>query len=205
MTQDPNRPGPDAGPNAGAHGGGMMQDARDSFNALIFLAQCLALTMLAWFRRPGSCGTHFFNWQAGVGTLLMLGTLVFFPAQPAGPLFAFWGLTCLALAIHRAAHLFAPEDAPPIHSRDVGESHLTRLGLSNGFAARSVEPLLTAVAGGFTCLWCPPLGAYLVAAGLAMGLAAGWQQDAERARLRAMRDAAIEAEVYAQRFRSGGR
>ena len=54
------------------------------------------------------------------------------------------------------------------------------------------------------CFGAPALGAYLVTAGLCLGLATGWQVEADRAVRRQMRDAQIEQQVHMQHMRKDG-
>lgn len=176
------------------------QGMRDQFNLVIALAQIISAPVEPWLRKAGSFGSHYFGFHlvAGLAAMLVVPALCF-PTHDLSPVLGVLLATLLVLVCHRVKGAYLRRRGFVVHSRYSGTPWLP----GDEITAKILwEPSLVMLAGGAMCLLSPPLGTWMFAAGFGLGLAHRYQQDADNARLRAMRDARIEAEYYADRFRN---
>lgn len=191
MDRDPHQHGPDHKTP--------FQEMRQQVNLLVALTQIISAPVEPWLRKAGSIGERYFGFHLAMGlvAMLVLPALVF-PTHDLRPVLAVLLATIFVLVCHRIKGAYLRRKGLIVHSRYSGTPFLP----GDEIKAKTVwEPFLVMLAGGAMCLLSPPLGAWMIAAGVCLGFAHGYQQDAENARLRAMRDARIEAEYYAGRFR----
>lgn len=170
--------------------GGPFREARQHFQVFTGLVQIVSAPLTAWTRKFGTWGERYAGFQMVLGWLLIPVAAAFAPRDDPGPLVLFWFATTLMLMLHRAEGVRLRRRGYAPHSRYSGVS---RVPGDEWFAKGTVEPLLAILAGIFACLVCPPLGGWLITAGICQGFAVGLSRDEERARIRSMRDARAQA------------
>lgn len=160
------------------------QDMRRSANMLIALAQIMCKMLEVFVRVPGTFGSRYLGFQAVFSWLLLLvWGPIFFPTEDPRPLLWVWVGATVWLLVHRIAGLFRRTEE---HSRYWGRSILPL----------HMESIGACIAGGIAMGPCPPLGTYLLCSGIALGIAMSWQDCADRAKIRAARDARLESEWF---------
>jgi hypothetical protein len=160
------------------------QEMRQSANICVGLAQIMSKMLEVFLRVPGTFGERYLNFQAVFSWLILLvwGPMLF-PTEDPRPMLWAWLAATAWLLVHRVAGLFRGNAE---HSRYWGRSILPP----------HMEPVVAALTGMITLAFSMPLGSYLLFAGIALGISMSWQESADRARVRAMRDARIEQEWF---------
>ncbi len=201
MTTNPQQQGPAGGPVA---------DWRAGFNVLRFAARAAALPVEVFVRRFGTWGDRHLGMAALAGLLwpfLFMG--LYGPDRGLGAVLDFWVAMAAALGLHRAAGLARRRRGEAVHSRDVGTSRFAgRPLVRSAQAAHGLEVVFALVAAllAFEGV-SKPLGGFLLVSALGHCFTLCLAHQATDARLRAMRDAELEAGYYAHLYRErfGGR
>jgi hypothetical protein len=174
------------------------EKAQSAFHLVLLAASILMAPVQLWLRKPGTMGTHYpLCWQFLVGVLLAPVLALLFGGNEAVVVsFVFTGVSVALMAKHKVS---ANRD---VHSDFCG---LSRLGTSEHAYTRW-EPLL------FLLVGCPlllvpafnPVGITMVAGGVASAFFHDMLRSRERAKARAMRDAAWEqraaVDLYQRRY-----
>jgi hypothetical protein len=179
------------------------QELRKQMNLLLALTQIISAPLEPWLRQLGTFGERYFGFHLAAGlAVLLVGPVLFFPTTDPRPALAFLIATLFVMAIHRLEAWKRRRKGFVCHSRYSGTPWLP----GEEVKAKTVwQPFLAVLSGAAMCLFSPPLGAWMVTAGVCLALSHGFQQEADKARIRAMRDAQIEAEYYTARYREEAR
>lgn len=167
------------------------RETRQQMQLLLGLAQVVAMPLSAWTRRFGTWGERYPGLLMAAGWTTMPLFAVFFPAADPGPLLAVWLVTAVMLLLHRIEGVRLRRKGRVVHSLYSGESWVPG---DPWYAKQTAEPGVAILLGIFAALECPPLGAWLIAAGLGQGLTVALAYEAERAAVREARDARLRAE-----------
>lgn len=166
-----------------------LQDLRRSANVLVWAAQVQCKMLEVLLRWPGSFGNRYLGIQAVLSWAVLFFWTGFFPHDDPRPCLWLWLGVTLWLIVHRIAGL---RNQTERHSRDMGRSILGRW-----------EAAVAVLIGVLACAFSPPLGSYLAVSGIALGIAMGWQEAADKARLRQLRDARIDQEWIMRELNEG--
>jgi hypothetical protein len=178
---------------------------RQQVNVLIGLAQILAAPLELAFRKPGTCGSKHFAGRAALGILaapLLIGLIPGAGLQRA-PRHEYvaagaFGFCILALAVHTSKRKEREKQGSRVHSLYTGDSIF---GADPWRAKLSTEPPVAFLLGLLALTVSFGLGAYLMIGGVCLGISASASKAEHDARIRAMRDARIESEIYAGEMR----
>ncbi len=171
---------------------------RQSFDFMVIVACLLGGMMPPWFRKAGTCGTHYYGLGAVLAWFLIpIWGGLFFPREPAEPLIYFWGLTTILLFTNRMTCIWRYHRGYRPHSYYGGDS---RLEYFFGARAKNLEPIVAIAAGVIVLSFNVPLGSYLCWAGGAHLVVLGYQSEMVAGRLRQMNDQKLEAEFFMERF-----
>jgi hypothetical protein len=172
------------------------QEVRQTANALIAAAQIMGKMAEVFLRVPGTFGDRFLGLQAVFSWIILLiwGPLIF-PTEDPRPMLWLWIAATVMLIIHRITGAFRKNEEHSLYS---GRPILSWFFADEIRLKGTWEPMVVVVAGIGALSFSIALGSYLVAAGIAIGIGAEWQRAADRAKVRAMRDARIEQEWLMQ-------
>ena len=141
------------------------------------------------------------------GGLAFVGLLTCCTLARDWVLWLFMALWIVALVYRRVQTLLLIRRGAIIHSRYAGDPWLAfkvPFVRSEHTAMGIIEPSIMMLAGVMTCPLSINLGALLMVGWLALMVHHGIEREIDRKRLERMRDAAIEAQWYGDRFRRGG-
>lgn len=176
-----------------------LQDMRRGFNLLLFGAECFASMVALFLRQWGTMGERAQRLPAVIGLFLPLLIAGHFTRAEGGHwLMVFFWACLFMLVVHRAKGAQLRRQGYVCHSRYDGKPWIP----GDEIRAKSVwEPLccfLLAVA----CLpWSPAMAVYLFAGGISIAMVTGYYVDAEKAKVRELRDKWIEQHQLAELFR----
>ena len=189
---------------------GAAADWRGAFNLLRFAARAAALPVEVFVRRWGTWGDRHLGVEALAGLawpLLFLG--LYGPDPGLGAVADFWAVMAAALVLHRMAGLARRRRGAVVHSRFVGVSRFEGLPLVRTVQAAHGLEIAFALAAALLAFAAvsKPLGGLLLASAVGHAVTLCLAHQATDARLRAMRDAELEAGYYADLYRErfGGR
>ncbi len=170
-------------------------DTKTGCNAAIGLTQAIAAPFEAWLRKPGSWGERHAGTHMALGWLALLAVpALMFPREPQGPVVLFWLATTLLLLVHRVEGVRLRWRGYQAHSRFTGVSRFTPGVTDSQITAKKVwEPVAVFLAGGLALAVSLPLGIYLMLGAVCLSFTAAYQEEADLARRRALRDARFEA------------
>jgi hypothetical protein len=176
------------------------QESREDFKRVVGVAQIVSGMLPVWLRRFGTWEDRYASFQMALSWIFMLlfGPL-FFPHYPPRPMLIFFGLTTLLLLIHRGRGIQLRLRGYQCHSRYSGRSRIP----GDEVRAKTTKEPLFVIGAGLACLAfnLVPLGAYLLIAAVCHAFSCGIQAAADNARIRAARDAMLEARWLAGRLR----
>lgn len=165
----------------------------DKVNIGIAVVQIISHMVELFLRRPGTFGSRYVGFQFVLSWLFLFFFPVFFQREDPRPLLAFWVASTVMLLVHRIAGGWRQWYGHETHSRSGGESWF-----SGSFTARCVKELLALIAlaiGAFS--FSAPLGTYLMISAACLYLSMVYLAEADRARVRAAKDARMDAEWMA--------
>lgn len=179
---------------------GLVEEVRSSFNLAMNLAQAVGTTVLPLLRVPGTQGELAYGRHAALGFIFLMPLYsVFWQGQDGlNWLIGFWFLALVALAYQQSEGRRKRRSGYVVHSQYEGTPLLP--GGSSHEVRSALEPLAVMASGFFALSVSPPLGCWLLAAGLARGVDVHYQEQALQARLRQMKDAQLESEYLLSRF-----
>lgn len=180
-----------------------IQDARENISLLIGLSQALAMPCWVWWTKFGTAGEMFFG-----ARLMCLGWLLVpvfpmcvMPCDPR-PVYYFWIATSVLMVIHRIRHRMLRRRGYRPHSQFMGFSRLAWLWRNDCHSTS--EAVWTSGIGLILAGPFPPLGWYLVWAGLAMAVSTGYAAEQQRSMLRRVLDAKREQEWLQEQIKRMG-
>ncbi len=174
-------------------------ELRQNFGLFIGICQIIGKPLEAWLRQPGTWGERYVTHQTLLGWLFIpVFSGLLYPREPQGPVICFWWLTACLLIAHRLRGWRLRRKGYRPHSRYMGRSWLPCRSEVN--AKCNWEPTLVWIAGPLLMGISIPLGVYMLVAGSALFFAAGWQNAADKARLRQIRDARLDQEWLMERI-----
>lgn len=185
-----------------ANGWTPIQDARAAAGIAVLAAQTIAAPLEPFLRR--GFGPRYFGLPALLGLFLVPFWMVLWPGEDPRPIVGFWWLFILMQLIARLESVGKRARQRPVHTRYNGTPRLSAIfrGTSEHTLKARHEPWLAILAGAAALPFSLPLGSYLIAAGLCLAVCASVGEAVERARALQLRDAWIEQQLLAERFRA---
>jgi hypothetical protein len=183
-----------------------IQESKNFLSWVHFIARALAMSVELFLHRGGSFGQRYLGPQGLVAAAIMFVFPVFWPQSDPMPLM--WMLiTYLALwmlAKGRIAARRAKGDTE-VHSYYTGRPRLMRSTGGRGEIRikRTLEPALVMVTGMVVLGVNEPLGAYLLLAGVGLGISVNASLQQERMRALDMQDALMEQRWITELWRRG--
>ncbi len=149
-------------------------------------------------------GQNYFGLPALFSLLLIPLWGTFFPDCSLTPLFGFWWGYVAMMLVARIDQFRRSSRGEVEHTRYSGLSRLHRLfpRASELVVKGSLEPVLVLIVGFGILAVSPPLGSYLIVAGISMMVTVRIAIMDDRRRLQELSDAAIEQRQLAQQFRA---
>lgn len=175
---------------------------------LAYLCQILETSVVV-FTRSGF-GRRYFGLQAFAVLPLLLLYTTFWPEHDPRPIFGYLGAYIVAVALARIGSVRRQRRGEVQHSQYSGTPSILRWPIFRRWLKEStakgfVEPILVIAFGVGIARLHEPLAVYLVAAAFGQMIAFGIAQAYEDQRLMDMRDAYLEQQHLAERFRRGSR
>jgi hypothetical protein len=166
-------------------------------------------TSIAVFLRRGF-GRRYFGLQALAVIPLLLIWATLWPESDSTPLLVFLGAYVMGCVVAQAESFRRQRQGEVQHSFYSGAPcvmhwPILRRGFSERAAKGVIEPVMVLIASWFVAQVDEPLGTYLMVAAVGTMLSIGLGRAAEERRLMDMRDAHIEQQNVAERFRNGNR
>lgn len=175
---------------------------KETFNAAYAIASIYSTCVLPFLRTGmGSHALGFNAFFAGVGMVFAGGLL------GAPEMLNFVGVWLAAVVVQRVSGAWGrARRREPVHSRYLGDPVLARLPGVTPHAARGVlEPVVTFAAALAVAPASGPTGGFLMGAAAALFVKNLVDVEADRARVRRLRDAHLEQVYVSRRFREGER
>ncbi len=178
---------------------------RNAIALIVFIARAFALSVEVCLHRTSTFGERYVGLQAGAALLL-----IFFwpalcePGHDPDPMLTLLGLVfCLLIGIRSRIAIRRRRGGPQPHSYYSGTPWLMRFTgrMSEAKVKSEVEPFFVAAVGGLMLALSPPLGGYLIFAGLGLLITTNLGKEYERTRALDMNDAQIEQRNIVERFR----
>ncbi len=186
-----------------------IQDAKAAANFLLLAAQSMAAPLEPFLRHH--FGSRYFGIPSMLGLFIIPLWMVLWPGEDPRPIMGFWMLFILVQLIARIECVTTAARGRLIHTRYNGRPRLASVfrKTPERTLKSTHEPWLAIVAGALALTFSPPLGSYLIAAGVCLAVCSSVGEAVERARALQLHDAWIEQQVLAERFREmqrrGGR
>lgn len=179
---------------------------RQSLRVMERISDVVSMSVEVFLRT--NFGARYMNLHAGLAALLILFWPIFFPQDDPLPMLLFLVGYLLMLARARAARLAKRLQGKPdeVHSRYNGTPRLCRwMSRTSEAAIKShVEPVVVLGLGVVLAGLSPPLGCYLVFAGLCLKATNSFIEAREQARTQDIRDMLIEQQLASERMRRWG-
>lgn len=163
---------------------------------IVFVARSLAVSVELFLHRTDSFGERYLGLQTTGALVLIFSWPVFCePIHDPRPMLVFLlAFVAMCIAVRARCALRRRRNLPQPHTRYNGTPRLMR------FAGRMdevkvkcmVEPFFTCAVGGVMLAVSPPLGGYLMIAGLGLMLSNSLMEGYERERARNMHDAYLD-------------
>lgn len=178
-----------------------IEDSKRAAGFAVFAARALAAPVEVCIRRR--FGSRYFGVPALVGCLLVPTWMVFWPRESALGITAFWFVYLFNQLAARVESVRMAARGDIMHSRYNGRPMLCGLfpRMSERAVKASVEPVLVIAAGALAMAPSPPLGSYLIAAGVALAITHAVAAAVDRARAMELHDSFLEQRDLAERFR----
>ncbi len=169
---------------------------RQQWNLMTWLCLIHVAPVEVFLRKCGTMGSRY---PPPLATLLAIPWLLLFPVLTGAPQHAegVYGLGALwfyAAFVHNGRRRQLERKGCYQHSRFKGFSVFGHYGYY-------IEPLTVTGAGFLALVYSPALGVYLVLAAVALLVNHGTIEQRDNAHIRALRDAVIEQEVFAEKLR----
>lgn len=178
-------------------GPGDQLSMRQTFNLLGFAAVCYANCIIPFLRRR--FGAEAFGFQ---GMFAFVGLLLLAGGDPTGVGMCYLWIWIAFVLMHRAGTMNNERKGIFLHSQYAGDPWIAKLVCrDDDFARRYVEPFLCLTVGTLLCPLSETVGAFVIFGAIALGMVEVIQGQVSRVRLQKMRDAEIEMQYYAERFR----
>lgn len=179
-------------------------DMRKAYSILMFLAAVWGLPVSALLTKP-PWGSRFWGFHANLGMVLLL--IVCTTTQPSRFTWGLpwavpvvWGTVALAAIGQSLEGAKLRKKGARVHSYYVGRSILP----GDELRAKTIyEPALVMVAGAVMLLADVAVGGWMIGAGVCLGLVHSHWDAEEKARIRVMQDARIQAEYDGSLMREG--
>jgi hypothetical protein len=206
----------------------------EKVNTFVAWAQCIAMPLELFFRRPGTAGERYFAGRTFIGIFLMMVIVALVGGEGRGfyrqqqnpyglqfgqeqqtvtaPSYApgMYDGAVIAITFFGALLMFAMHKGQEKANakKGIGSPQSLYTGTSwfgaDDWKAKTVTEPGVAILLGMVCFALSTgLAAYLMIAGLCLGLTASHQKAEHDARIRAMKDARAEQEIYMEEFRNG--
>lgn len=178
-----------------------IEDAQNAASILMLVAQSLAAPVEVFLRTR--FGRRYFGVPATIGLFAVPMWMLFWPAEDPTPILVFWLLYLVMQLRARIESIVLAAKSEPVHTRYNGYPRLARFFRKSDERKikASAEPMLVIVVGAGMLAVSGPLGSYLITAGVSLALVASVIESVERNRALSMRDAWIEQQQLATRFR----
>lgn len=178
-----------------------IEDAQNAATILLLVAQSLASPVEVFLRTR--FGRRYFGVPAAIGLFAVPMWMLFWPREDPTPILAFWLLYLVMQIRARVESIVLAAKSEPCHTRYNGYPRLARFfkRTDERKIKAGAEPMLVIITGICMLAVSKPLGSYLITAGVCLSLVASVIESVERNRALSMRDAWIEQEQMAARFR----
>ncbi len=178
-----------------------IQDARAAGNIVLLAAQSVAAPVEAFLRVR--FGRRYFHVPAFLGLFIVPLWMLFWPLEDPRGILLFWCAYIVMQIRARIEMLWRSRMGLVGHSRYNGYPRLARLfrRMPEERIKAVVEPTLVMATGAIALVINAPLGSYLIAAGAALAIVAAAIRGVERMQVMDIRDAWLENEALAERFR----
>jgi hypothetical protein len=175
------------------------QETREGFRLTVGISQIVSRLLAAWLRIPGSWGERFAGFQMLLSWLFALFFApLLFPRHSPMPMLVFWLASTALLLLHRVIGIARQWNGRVVHRQYGGTPWFP----GNEIRVKAYwEPFLVVCVGVLALSFSKPLGSYLILAGIALCLSAGWQVASDNAQIRRIRDARLEQRWLLQRLR----
>jgi hypothetical protein len=158
-------------------------ELRQNVNALIGICQIVSRLVEVFLRVPGSWGERFASFQMLGSWVLAFFWVAFYPQEEPRPMMWLVLAATGMLLVHRIVGVWRRRWGREVHSRYPGDSLV-------GGPTR--ECVLLAIASVVALAFNKPLGAYLTVSSICFWVSQAWQQAADKARIRNLRDLRID-------------
>ncbi len=180
---------------------------RQQVNCMIGLAQIVAAPLELLFRKWGSAGELYHNGRSAIGVVLMVITITLVGATPLDSQVALWagGIALFLFAAHRSRQQFWARQGFECHSLYSGKSFFDRgKDLNSELRAKGYTEPSVALFAGILCLgFSQGLGAWMIAAAIALAISASISKHEAEATQRGIRDAIYEQRLAMRALRNG--
>lgn len=167
------------------------------------IARSFAATVEVFLHRSDSFGERYAGMQVAVGLLLIFLFPVFWEGHsPAGILLFLPAYLIMLCNVRLRSWIRLRRGGSRPHSTYSGAPYLMRFTRMDEERLKcSVEPMLVMLTGVLVTAIDPPLGSYLIVAGLALGASNGMALQGERRRAIELNDSYLEQRGVVERFR----
>jgi len=178
-----------------------IQDAQNAASLFVLAAQVMAAPVEVILRTR--FGRRYHGVPAFLGLLSVPMWMLFWPQEDYTPIFVFWGLVFLMQLRARIESLVMVAKGEIVHTRYNGYPRLARIfkNTNEQKIKGNIEPVLVMIVGAALLAVSEPLGSFLIVSGLSLAIVAGVIESVERNRTLSMRDAWLEQQDQAARFR----
>ncbi len=178
-----------------------IQDAQNAASILMLVAQSLAAPVEVFLRTR--FGRRYFGVPAAIGLFAVPMWMLFWPREDPVPILVFWLLYLVMQLRARVESIVLAAKSEPVHTRYNGYPRLARIfkRTDERRIKAGAEPMLVIIVGACMLAVSEPLGSYLITSGVCIALVASVIESVEHNRALSMRDAWIEQEQMAARFR----
>lgn len=167
-------------------------------------ARALATSLEVVLHDRRTFGERYFGLQSALAVLVMFLFPIFYEGQDPFPLYLFMVVYLFLCAAARGATIKRRlKGEPGEHSHYSGRPHMSRLAARIGESRVKgfVEPMLACVAGAMISEFSPPLGGYLILAGIGLFISVQLTLANERRRVLDLNDAHMEQRHVAEQWR----
>lgn len=177
-----------------------IEDARKGLSVLLLIAEVLAVPAEVCLRTR--FGRHYLGMQAFLALFAILFWMLFFPGEDPRPIMFFWWVYLAMIVRARVESTILAARGRSVHTRYNGQPRLA--AVFRKWPERKIkafEPFVTVFAGILLFGVSEPLGGFVIASGCSLAVVMGVLESTEQAKAEQMRDAWIEQQQLAQRFR----